>query len=88
VGDVRIEPEPENAVGRKVREWAGTADELFREVVTGQPAGRLRRPLLFLLASVGIIVSLVTDDIIGLVGGGVALIAILLLAMSDQVVEL
>lgn len=88
MGDVHIEqPEP-GRVGAKVQELIESGHELYATAVTGEPSGRIRRPTLYLIAVAGSIVSLVLDGSVGLIAGGLALIAILLLAMTDAVVEL
>ena len=51
--------------------------------VAGAPSGRVRRPTLFVIAAIGTIVG--TQHLLGAV---VALIAIVLLAVTDSVVEL
>jgi len=88
VGDVHIPKPPPNAVGAKVQELIEAGHEMYATAVTGTPSGRVRRPTLFALAAIGILITIALDDVVGLVAGGVALIAILLLAMSDAVVEL
>ena len=88
MGDVHIPKPPPNAVGAKVQELIEAGHEMYATAVTGTPSGRVRRPTLFALAAIGILITIALDDVVGLVAGGVALIAILLLAMSDAVVEL
>lgn len=88
MGDVHIEPPEPNAIGARVEELIAAGHELYAETITGSPSGRVRRPTLFALASVGIVISLALDGVVGLIAGTIALIAILLLAMSDSVVEL
>lgn len=88
MSDVHIEkPEP-GKVGAIVEDLIEQGHDLYATAITGAPSGRVRRPTLFLIAEVGIIVSLVLDGAVGLIAGGLAMIAILLLAMSDHVVEL
>jgi hypothetical protein len=88
MGDVSIPKPPPNKVGARVQELIESGHELYATTVTGAPSGRVRRPTLFVIAALGIILSLGLGDQAGLVCGGLALIAILLLAMSDNVVEL
>jgi hypothetical protein len=91
VADVHIpppDPTKSQKVGARVAELIESGHELYAGSLTGDPHGRVRRPTLFVIAAVGVIVSLVLDGVVGLVAGTLALIAILLLAMSDNVVEL
>ena len=88
MGDVHIPKPPPNAVGAKVQELIESGHELYATALTGTPQGRVRRPTLFALASIGVIISIAFNGVVGLVAGGLALIAILLLAMTDAVVEL
>jgi hypothetical protein len=88
VGDVRIPKPPPNRVGAKVQELIESGHELYATAVTGAPSGRVRRPTLYAITAIGIVITLAIDGPVGLVAGGVALIAMLLLAMSDAVVEL
>jgi len=81
--DVNIPKPPPNAVGAKVQELIDSGHEFYATTVTGSPAGRVRRPTLFVIAAVGTAVG--TQLWIGAVVG---IIAILLLALSDSVVEL
>lgn len=84
MGDVHIpKPEP-SAVGAKVNELIAAGHALYATALTGNPSGRTRRPTLFAIAAIGIIVTLILDGAVGLVAGGLALIAILLLAMTDN----
>jgi hypothetical protein len=84
VGDVHIpQPEP-GAVGAKVDELIAAGHEFYATAVTGSPSGRVRRPTLFIIAGVGIVLAM-----LGFALGGVwAIIAIIALALTDQVVEL
>lgn len=84
MGDVPIkppapEPEPTPAQVKAQRVNAGV-----RLAVTGDTAGRLRRPVLFLVVAV----ALVLDGTFGLITGTAGLIALLILAMTDNVVDL
>lgn len=90
MGDVHIPKPPPNAVGAKVEELIAAGHELYAQTVTGQPAGRVRRPTLFVIAIIGLFV-LMADSSFGLLGlfaGVFSAIAMLLLLASDQVVEL
>ena len=58
--------------------------EAIRTLLTGDADGRLRRPLLFIAAEVGIIAALVIDGIAGITMGGIGMIALLLLAFTDN----
>ena len=91
--DVPIQPEPEPTRREDFYQalwgFGGAVDHQTRRAVTGDERGALRRPALFLIASIGIIVLLAgVDGVGGLVAGTLALIALLLLAMTDQVVSL
>ena len=88
MGDVHIPKPPPNAIGARVDELVEAGHELYATTVTGQPSGRVRRPTLYLIADIAIVGALVADGIGGIVAGGLALIAMLLLAMTDAVVEL
>ena len=83
MGDVHIpQPEP-NRVGVKVQELIDSGHEFYATTVTGAPSGRVRRPTLFAIAAIGTVIG--TQLFIGAV---VAVIAIVLLAVTDSVVEL
>ena len=90
--DVPMPPEPEEAEPSQFYQavWGagGFMDDQVRRTLTGDTEGKLRRPVLFLLTEVGIIAALANDGIVGLLLGGIALIAVLLLAMTDQVTTL
>ena len=80
---VEEEPEPRLVALRN------RLEDKAKVALTGQSEPRsIRRPLLFVLAALGILVALTVDGPVGLAVGGVGLIALLLLAMTDQVVEL
>ena len=83
MGDVHIPAPDPSRVGAKVDELIASGHELYATAVTGQPAGRVRRPTLFVIAGVGVLLA-------GYIpfAGVVGLIAILLLALTDNVVEL
>jgi len=83
MGDVHIEPDPPNKVGAKVQELIDSGHQFYATTVTGQPAGRVRRPTLFVIAMVGCVLG---TQFWG--AAVVAVIAMTLLALSDQVVEL
>jgi hypothetical protein len=83
MGDVSIPPDPPNKVGAKVQDLIESGHELYASAVTGSPQGRVRRPTLFAIAAIGTVVG--TQFFVGAV---VALIAIVLLAVTDSVVEL
>ena len=83
MGDVHIpKPEP-SKIGAKVDDLIQSGHELYATTVSGQPQGRVRRPTLFLIAAIGTMVG--TQFWVAAV---IAIIAIVLLALSDQVVEL
>lgn len=88
MGDVVIKPPEPNKVGAKVQELIDSGHELYATALTGAPSGRTRRPTLFVIAGIGVVITLAVGGPAGLVAGGLALIAILLLAMTDSVVEL
>lgn len=83
MGDVHIPKPPPNKVGAKVQDLIESGHELYAQAVTGTPSGRVRRPTLFVIAGIGCAVGTVNP-----IGAVVGLIAILLLALTDQVVEL
>jgi len=60
------------------------AEEFIRSVVAGHPQGAVRRIILYIVLGLCIVIGLVTDGIFGLLSGGFAIVALLLLAMSDQ----
>lgn len=83
MGDVHIPAPPPNAVGARVQELIESGHELYATAVTGSSSGRVRRPTLFAIAALGTLIG--TQQLLGAVVG---LIAIILLATSDWVVEL
>lgn len=88
--DVHIpKPEP-SAVGAKVHELIESGHALYATAVTGAPSGRVRRPTLFVLAAAGLFILMADSSFgtLGLGAGAVSAIAILLLALTDSVVEL
>jgi hypothetical protein len=91
MGDVHIpqeDPTTSQRIGAKVQGLIDSGHEFYATAATGSPTGRTRRPTLFIVTALGIIVSLVLDGTVGFVAGGIALIAMLLLAMTDNVVDL
>lgn len=83
MGDVNLpKPEP-GRVGAKVHELVESGHELYATAVTGHPSGRVRRPTLFVIAIASIAAGVFVPAALV-----VALIAILLLALTDSVVEL
>ena len=83
MGDVHIPADPPNKVGAKVQELIDSGHQFYAATVTGNPAGRVRRPTLFVIGMLGCVIG-TQFWVAALVG----VIAILLLALSDQVVEL
>jgi hypothetical protein len=86
MGDVHIpQPEP-NKVGAKVAELIASGHELYATTLTGHPSGRVRRPTLFLIAGIATLMTLLgwSQPWAALV----AFIAIMLLALTDSVVDL
>lgn len=83
MGDVHIPKPDPSRVGAKVEELIASGHEFYATAVTGSSSGRVRRPTLFVIAGLGIIGG--TEHLFAAVVG---LIAILLLALSDNVVEL
>jgi hypothetical protein len=80
--DVSIPPPPPNAVGAKVQELIDSGHEFYATTVSGHSSGRVRRPTLFVIAMVGCV--------IGTQFWGAAVVAVLamtLLALTDQLVE-
>jgi hypothetical protein len=87
VGDVHIpKPDPTKGevVGAKVQELIDSGHQFYASAVTGNPSGRVRRATLFLIATVGVMLSAIGIQL----GALAAIIAILLLALTDSVVEL
>ena len=83
MGDVYIPKPDQSAVGAKVHDLIEAGHELYATAVTGSSSGRVRRPTLFAIAALGVALGTVT-----VIGTAVALIAIVLLAATDNVVEL
>jgi hypothetical protein len=83
MGDVSIPPKDPSRVGAKVDDLIASGHQFYAASVTGNPAGRVRRPTLFVIAAVGAIVGTAFWP-----GAVISIIAILLLALSDNVVEL
>ena len=52
----------------------------LREIVAGHPQGAIRRIILYVIVAV----ALLADGTVGILAGGIGLVALLLLAMSDQ----
>lgn len=75
MGDVPYPPEPEPT---KVDVLGTRVDEAVRAALTGDPSGRIRRAVLFVLVALGIALNV----------PALALVALLVLALSDQVVPL
>lgn len=89
MGDVHKPAPPPNAVGARVAELIEDGHALYATAVTGSPQGRVRRPTLFALAILGVgIAEFQATTTLGFAAAAVALIAILLLALTDNVVEL
>lgn len=83
MGDVHIpEPDP-SAIGAKVHDLIESGHEFYATALTGSPQGRTRRPVLFIIAGIGLWGAADAWEF-SLVG----LIAILILALTDAVVEL
>ena len=85
MGDVPMLPEPEPSATERTVEEVGA---LYRRALTGDPHGRVRRKTLFLIAEIGIVIAIALGGAVGLIAGVVGLIAVLLLAMTDDVVDL
>lgn len=88
--DVPVLPEPERdeEFADKLVALRNRLDDRAHLALTGQPRGtarsNIRRPLLFVTAMIGVGFA----PAFGTVPAVVALVAILILAMTDQVVEL
>lgn len=87
--DVPILPEPERdeEFADKLVALRNRLDDVAHVALTGDTTGRVRRKVLFLIAAFSIL-ALARDGIAGIVIGGVGLIALLMLAMTDDVVDL
>jgi Ca2+/Na+ antiporter len=72
----------------RARETASRVEESLRVAVTGDPKGRVRRKVLFMVVAICVLVGLATDGAAGLIAAGLGLMALLLLAMNDDVVPL
>lgn len=83
--DVPFPPEPVPTKAEVARQRASTT---VRVALTGDPDGRVRRKILFLLAGIGSVASIALDGVLGLVLGIAGVVALLLLAMTDDVVPL
>lgn len=87
--DVPFPPEPEPTKAEVARQ---RASETVRVALTGDPNGRIRRKVMFLLAGVGSVAAIALDgaqgNILGLILGFAGIAAILILAMTDDVVAL
>ena len=84
--DVHIpqeDPTTSQRVGAKVESLIADGHELYASAVTGTPSGRVRRPTLFVIAIVGAAMGPLFPP-----AAIPAVIAILLLGMTDAVVEL
>ena len=75
MGEVPQPPEEEQTRTEVARERVNAAT---REFMTGDPAGRLRRPILFLIVGTALALNL----------PALGLAALLILALTDQVVAL
>lgn len=80
MGDVPEKPEPERPAPRLDREALGAN---VRRVLTGMPDRPVRRSVLFLIAAGGIGIAMTVDSVVPSV---IALIAVMLLALTDNVV--
>lgn len=88
------EPEPTRAEDFYQAVWGfgGAVGSVTRKIVTGDPQGRLRRKVLFLIAQIGAVIAIAAapGGIVPftLICGGIGLVALLLLAMTDEVVTI
>lgn len=83
MGDVHIpkeDPTTSQRIGAKVESLIASGHELYAETLTGQKQGRTRRPTLFIIAAIGTGLAVQFP-----VGALIALTAILLLALTDNV---
>ena len=78
------EPTPSEIRVQRVRSAGEAVARSIRTLLTGDSDGRLRRPLLFVVAEVGVLAALVVDGIAGIAIGGIGMIALLLLAFTDN----
>ena len=63
------------------------ADEVeaaARVIIAGHPQGAVRRIVLYIVLALCVFIGIVADGPVGLVSGGFALVALLLLSMTDQ----
>lgn len=84
MGDVPFPPEPEptrvDEAKEAVRSAVYTTNRTVRTALTGDPQGRIRRTVLFVIAGVALGATLSPIAIVGM-------IAVLLLALTDAVAE-
>lgn len=80
MGDVPVlpEPEPQPEFADKLVALRDRLDEAARVGVTAEPRGSLRRPILFVLVGLGLVLNL----------PALGIVALLALALTDQVVPL
>lgn len=86
--DVPFPKEPEQTdevFADKLVALRNRLDDAARVALTGDTTSRVRRKLLFTVAQVGIIVAIALDGIVGLLAGTLGLVAVLFLAMTDDV---
>ncbi len=86
---VLSEPEPENDFAAKLVALRNRLGDAARVTITGttQPVP-IRRKVLFAVTAVSIFTLLGVNGVAGLIVGGIGLIALLFLAMTDDVVDL
>ena len=82
--DVPMKPRPEPEP--TLAERAEPVVSATRVLLTGDPNGRVRRPLLYAVASFGTVVAIYLDGPVGLILGGIAIVALMLLAWTDNLV--
>lgn len=82
------DPTTSQRIGAKVDMLIEQGHALYATALTGTPTGRTRRKTLYTLAMVGTVIGLALDGAVGIIAGLVALIAMLLLAMTDDIVDL
>lgn len=58
--------------------------EATRLIIAGHPQGSTRRIILYSVLGVSALAGIALHGVVGLVFGGIALVALLLLAMTDQ----
>jgi hypothetical protein len=76
MANTRNQPEP--------TEPRETREEYIREIIAGDRRGSIRRIVLYLVVAVSGLTALTLDGVAGVIFGGIAVIALLLLGFTDN----